>query len=498
MSRDITSGAHACGEEGHRPCDESQKGNLSREALSHLLKLVESRVHTSPQERERAEIEGFEISVAKTSFKANTKALAENEGWVVQALNVDTGANHSAEGVKQPAFDKKQFVAFVKKYIKPLSATSGGSIGLMGLISQAVYDGGRHVLGSSVLHSQPKSTVGTPAYIAPEVLLRQECDGKGIPGDVKCTASLEHPQKTAIILNVLKRELPKGKWFCCMDCNRVHSALQNLVVSGEQKLQDSLLSIIKKKLEEKGSESSADVDEEREVILGEDGKKEWVGGEDIIAVAYDHAKAYEALKKVEKYESNEGKTLRLKQQYTLCSASLQDIIARFETRSSEPVNWDTFPNKVAVQMNDTHPTLCTPELKSHIDGRERFELEGSLGDNWAALAVNGVAEIHSEIVKREVFNDFYKSFCDRDNSEHRHEMALDANGKRLLATSGSVRAPIYQGGSLYRLIHRADAGEVYLVDAYDKERFAEARKELGALHKKEQYSTLSTPDVLFF
>ncbi|CAL5410905.1 unnamed protein product [Camellia sinensis] len=271
----ITSGAHACGEEGHRPCDESQKGNLSREALSHLLKLVESRVHTSPQERERAEIEGFEISVAKTSFKANTKALAENEGeglakWVVQALNVDTGANHSAEGVKQPAFDKKQFVAFVKKYIKPLSATSGGSVGLMGLISQAVYDGGRHVLGvipktlmpreSSVLHSQPKSTVGTPAYIAPEVLLRQECDGKGIPGDVKCTASLEHPQKTAIILKVLKRELPKGKWFCCMDCNRVHSALQNLVVSGEQKLQDSLLSIIKKKLEEKGSESSANVD----------------------------------------------------------------------------------------------------------------------------------------------------------------------------------------------------------------------------------------------
>ncbi|CAL5379724.1 unnamed protein product [Camellia sinensis] len=33
-----------------------------------------------PQAKERAEIEGFEISVAKTSFKANTKALAENEG----------------------------------------------------------------------------------------------------------------------------------------------------------------------------------------------------------------------------------------------------------------------------------------------------------------------------------------------------------------------------------------------------------------------------------
>lgn len=33
-----------------------------------------------PQAREKAEKDGFEISIAKTSFKANTKALAENEG----------------------------------------------------------------------------------------------------------------------------------------------------------------------------------------------------------------------------------------------------------------------------------------------------------------------------------------------------------------------------------------------------------------------------------
>jgi hypothetical protein len=33
-----------------------------------------------PQAREKGEKEGFEISVAKTSFKSNTKALAENEG----------------------------------------------------------------------------------------------------------------------------------------------------------------------------------------------------------------------------------------------------------------------------------------------------------------------------------------------------------------------------------------------------------------------------------
>lgn len=52
----------------------------------------------------------------------------------------------------------------------------------------------------------------------------------------------------------------------------------------------------------------------------------------------------------------------MKQQYTLCSASLQDIISRFERRSGDRIKWEEFPEKVAVQMNDTHPTLCIPEL----------------------------------------------------------------------------------------------------------------------------------------
>ncbi|XP_023878449.2 alpha-1,4 glucan phosphorylase L-2 isozyme, chloroplastic/amyloplastic isoform X1 [Quercus suber] len=142
-----------------------------------------------------------------------------------------------------------------------------------------------------------------------------------------------------------------------------------------------------------------------EVTSGADGSKQWVGGENVVALAYDvpipgyktkttinlrlwstklapeefdlrafnagdHAKAYAAMKNAEKIcyilypgdESLEGKTLRLKQQYTLCSASLQDIIAHFERRSGEPVKWENFPEKVAVQMNDTHPTLCIPEF----------------------------------------------------------------------------------------------------------------------------------------
>ncbi|CAN1765652.1 Alpha-glucan phosphorylase, H isozyme [Linum perenne] len=259
------------------------------------------------------------------------------------------------------------------------------------------------------------------------------------------------------------------------------------------------------------------------VVSDKHGKTHWIGGEDIKAVAHDvpipgyktrttinlrlwstkassndfdldafndgdHTKAYEALANAEKIchvlypgdASVEGKVLRLKQQYTLCSASLQDIIARFENRSGSSINWGNFPEKVAVQMNDTHPTLCIPELMrilmdlkglswndawnitkrtvaytnhtvlpealekwsldlmekllprhvqiiESIDEQEEDDSPGEEEDEEKVVeepppkmvrmanlcvvgghAVNGVAEIHSEIVKDEVFNSFYK------------------------------------------------------------------------------------------
>jgi glycogen phosphorylase len=56
-----------------------------------------------------------------------------------------------------------------------------------------------------------------------------------------------------------------------------------------------------------------------------------------------------------------GRTLRFLQQYFLVSCSLQDIVARF-TRDGHASNWSSFPDRVAVQMNDTHPALCVAEL----------------------------------------------------------------------------------------------------------------------------------------
>ncbi|XP_015913582.1 glycogen phosphorylase [Parasteatoda tepidariorum] len=63
----------------------------------------------------------------------------------------------------------------------------------------------------------------------------------------------------------------------------------------------------------------------------------------------------------------EGKELRLKQEYFMVAATLQDIIRRFKTTkfgSMDPTrtSFERFPEKVALQMNDTHPAIAIPEL----------------------------------------------------------------------------------------------------------------------------------------
>ena len=55
----------------------------------------------------------------------------------------------------------------------------------------------------------------------------------------------------------------------------------------------------------------------------------------------------------------EGRLLRLKQEYFMCSAGIQSIVRYFK---SLDLPWSVFPDKVAIHINDTHPTLCIPEL----------------------------------------------------------------------------------------------------------------------------------------
>uniref|UniRef100_A0A669Q078 Alpha-1,4 glucan phosphorylase n=1 Tax=Phasianus colchicus TaxID=9054 RepID=A0A669Q078_PHACC len=185
----------------------------------------------------------------------------------------------------------------------------------------------------------------------------------------------------------------------------------------------------------------------------------------------------------------EGKELRLKQEYFVVAATLQDIIRRFKASkfgSTESVRtvFDSFPDQVAIQLNDTHPAMAIPELMrifvdieklpwskawditkrtfaytnhtvlpealerwpvdlvekllprhleiiyeinqrhldhiaslfpNDVDRLRRMSLieeGGTKRINMAHLcivgshAVNGVAKIHSEIVKSEVFRDF--------------------------------------------------------------------------------------------
>jgi starch phosphorylase len=65
-----------------------------------------------------------------------------------------------------------------------------------------------------------------------------------------------------------------------------------------------------------------------------------------------------------------GRELRLRQEYFFVSCSVQDIVRRFKVGNSD---WLTFPDKVAIQMNDTHPALVVPELMRILMDKEDVE-----------------------------------------------------------------------------------------------------------------------------
>ena len=173
--------------------------------------------------------------------------------------------------------------------------------------------------------------------------------------------------------------------------------------------------------------------------------------------------------------NDEGKRLRIKQQYVLSSASLQDMLRAFKLHHSD---LNEFSSYNAVQLNDTHPAMSIPELirllmleglsfehafsiaqktfsyTNHtvlgealekwplhllrsvvpeiaaiicmIDHKLRQEHPGTglwiIQDDIVHMAnlsiyvgsyVNGVAEIHSKILVDDVFNKWYRVFPER-------------------------------------------------------------------------------------
>ena len=67
-----------------------------------------------------------------------------------------------------------------------------------------------------------------------------------------------------------------------------------------------------------------------------------------------------------------GKELRLKQQYFFISASLQTMLEKYKKKHSDVRK---LYEKVAIQMNDTHPTVAVPELMRLLIDQEGLTWE---------------------------------------------------------------------------------------------------------------------------
>ncbi|XP_022742168.1 uncharacterized protein LOC111293619 isoform X2 [Durio zibethinus] len=64
------------------------------------------------------------------------------------------------------------------------------------------------------------------------------------------------------------REIPRGKWFCCSDCSRIHSTLWTLLIRGAEKLPEFFLDIVKKKHVEKGLDANINIDVRWRLLSG--------------------------------------------------------------------------------------------------------------------------------------------------------------------------------------------------------------------------------------
>jgi starch phosphorylase len=111
----------------------------------------------------------------------------------------------------------------------------------------------------------------------------------------------------------------------------------------------------------------------------------------------------------------QGKELRLKQEFFLTSAALQDILRRYLANHSDLT---ALPKHVAIQMNDTHPAIAGPELIRLLSDVHGMEFDTALDtaraclgytnhtllpealERWATFTFGNVLPRHMQIVER--------------------------------------------------------------------------------------------------
>jgi glycogen phosphorylase len=123
-----------------------------------------------------------------------------------------------------------------------------------------------------------------------------------------------------------------------------------------------------------------------------------------------------------------GQGLRFVQEYFLVASSLADLVRRFRKTNSD---WHTLPDKVAIQLNDTHPTMAVPELmrilldEAHLGWDEAWDLtQRTLGytnhtllpealEKWPVIWFERMLPRHLEIIyeiNRRLIDDVRRRF----------------------------------------------------------------------------------------
>jgi starch phosphorylase len=82
-------------------------------------------------------------------------------------------------------------------------------------------------------------------------------------------------------------------------------------------------------------------------------------------------------------DQSSGRELRLHQQYFFTSATIQDVIRRFNKQASRRTGrgadrarrWEELPQRAAIQLNDTHPAIAIPEMMRVLVDQEGLEWE---------------------------------------------------------------------------------------------------------------------------